>query len=256
MRVSYQHHENNFTSESAYPLTIYFTSPLLLHANPTHALHAASKQYVDTVLSYGLDTNNITTGLVPTASLPSFHGDVKNEIGSPEFLLQPTNITPGTYTKIITNTKGLIVGTGNIALEDIPVLNWNKIDSNKPTTLSGYGITDGISLNGDTLPGTLKYSGPHLENLNPLTRKSLTELTSTLLDTNEPIGVIVERTKSTGVTGFLRCNGGVVTTAMYGNLFAVIGDQYNAVPGSVPGSFTLPDMSALESQGKYFFIRF
>lgn len=47
---------------------------------------------------------------------------------------------------------------------DIPNLSWNKITSDKPTTLSGYGITDGVSssaLNdyvlkaGDTMTGTL-----------------------------------------------------------------------------------------------------
>lgn len=47
---------------------------------------------------------------------------------------------------------------------DIPSLSWNKITSDKPTTLSGYGITDAVSssaLNdyvlkaGDTMTGTL-----------------------------------------------------------------------------------------------------
>jgi hypothetical protein len=34
---------------------------------------------------------------------------------------------------------------GLLEENDIPDLSWNRITSDKPTTLSGYGITDGIS---------------------------------------------------------------------------------------------------------------
>lgn len=54
----------------------------------------------------------------------------------------PNIITAGTATKVTFNSKGLITGAGSLTANDIPNLNWNKITSGLPTTLSGYGITD------------------------------------------------------------------------------------------------------------------
>ena len=51
-------------------------------------------------------------------------------------------ITAGTNAKITYDTNGLITGGASLAASDIPDLSWTKITSDKPTTLSGYGITD------------------------------------------------------------------------------------------------------------------
>ncbi|MGH8348141.1 MAG: gp53-like domain-containing protein [Pseudomonas sp.] len=55
----------------------------------------------------------------------------------------------GTYGKVTVNAKGLVTSGGNLAAADIPVLDWSKITTGKPTTLGGYGITDAQPLDSD-----------------------------------------------------------------------------------------------------------
>lgn len=57
--------------------------------------------------------------------------------------LANSGVTAGTYSKVTVDAKGRVTaGTTQIA-SDIPNLDWSKITSGKPTTLGGYGITDG-----------------------------------------------------------------------------------------------------------------
>ncbi len=60
-------------------------------------------------------------------------------------------VTAGTGIKITYNAKGLITGSSGLTASDIPNLDWSKITSGKPTTLSGYGILDGLTL-GSVIP--------------------------------------------------------------------------------------------------------
>ncbi|MDT4857911.1 hypothetical protein FQZ97_923560 [compost metagenome] len=51
------------------------------------------------------------------------------------------------------NAKGLVTGGGALLAADIPILDWSKIGGGKPTTLAGYGITDGAPLNSPVFTG-------------------------------------------------------------------------------------------------------
>lgn len=53
--------------------------------------------------------------------------------------------TAGTYTKVTTDAYGRVTAGAALAASDIPALSWSKITSGKPTTLAGYGITDGVN---------------------------------------------------------------------------------------------------------------
>lgn len=53
------------------------------------------------------------------------------------------SITGATKCKITYDSKGLVTSGANLAASDIPNLAWSKITSGKPTTIAGYGITDG-----------------------------------------------------------------------------------------------------------------
>lgn len=64
--------------------------------------------------------------------------------------IQPTGIANGTYTKLTVGTDGRAYAGTTLSASDIPSLDWSKITSGKPTTLSGYGITDAAS---STQPG-------------------------------------------------------------------------------------------------------
>ena len=57
--------------------------------------------------------------------------------------------TAGTYYNVTTDAQGRVTsGAASLVAADIPNLDWTKITSGKPTTLSGYGITDGVFING------------------------------------------------------------------------------------------------------------
>jgi hypothetical protein len=49
-----------------------------------------------------------------------------------------------TYTKVVVDTYGRVIKATTLVAADIPSLSWNKITTDKPTTLAGYGITDGV----------------------------------------------------------------------------------------------------------------
>ena len=57
-------------------------------------------------------------------------------------------VFPSTGTKITYDSKGLVTGSTALSASDIPSLDWDKITTGKPTTLAGYGITDGITSGG------------------------------------------------------------------------------------------------------------
>jgi|GEM_PF-407413 len=58
--------------------------------------------------------------------------------------------TAGTYTKVTTDAQGRVTSGTTLSATDIPALDWSKITTGKPTTLSGYGITDAIQNAGAT----------------------------------------------------------------------------------------------------------
>lgn len=98
------------------------TGELILSSNPTNALGAVPKQYVDnrTITIAGDVTGSGTTSI--SVSLP--------QIG-----------TAGTYSKITTDSKGRVISGSPLSETDIPSLSWSKLTST-PTSIGGYGITD------------------------------------------------------------------------------------------------------------------
>lgn len=66
--------------------------------------------------------------------------------------LATSGVTAGAYTKVTVDAYGRVTSGSTLSASDIPNLDWSKITSGKPTTLEGYGITDGVNsivLNGD-----------------------------------------------------------------------------------------------------------
>ncbi|MEA5670206.1 phage tail protein [Pseudomonas sp. MH2] len=59
-------------------------------------------------------------------------------------VMSDNGIKAGTYTKVQVNRKGMVEWGGDLTAADIPSLDWSKINSGKPTTLDGYGITDAL----------------------------------------------------------------------------------------------------------------
>ncbi|MDG0815495.1 tail fiber domain-containing protein [Bdellovibrio svalbardensis] len=93
------------------------------------------------------------SGAIPAANLPAFTGgDVTSSAGSVVLNLAAVG-TAGTYYKVTTDSKGRVTsGSASLVAADIPGLDWSKIISGKPTTLSGYGITDSLVSNAGGTP--------------------------------------------------------------------------------------------------------
>ena len=72
----------------------------------------------------------------------SFDGSTNISIST---TLADIGVSAGTFSKLTVNSKGLVTAGSSLAASDIPVLDWSKISSGKPTTLSGYGITDAVN---------------------------------------------------------------------------------------------------------------
>lgn len=71
-------------------------------------------------------------------------------------------ITGATHTKITYDSKGLVTAGVDLSASDIPSLDWSKITSGIPTTISGYGITDAYTktqVDAKTWDWTTKITG-------------------------------------------------------------------------------------------------
>lgn len=90
-------------------------------------------------------------------SAPTLAGDVSGPVGT-----NTVDKIKGTSV----NTTALADGhflrfdsgawiNGALVAADVPALDWGKITTGKPTNLAGYGITDAVSKNGDTMAGAL-----------------------------------------------------------------------------------------------------
>lgn len=105
--------------------------------------------------------NADTASKLQIARSVTLSGDVSAESvfdGSDDLELTvtlPTISTSGTYTKVTINAKGQVTAGSALVAGDIPNLDWSKITTGIPTTLTGYGITDALPLSGGTLSGPL-----------------------------------------------------------------------------------------------------
>lgn len=69
-----------------------------------------------------------------------------------------TGVVAGSYAKVTVDAKGRVTAGGSLAAADIPVLDWSKLTTGKPTTMAGYGITDYLQL-GATAGAALAAAG-------------------------------------------------------------------------------------------------
>ena len=206
--------------------SLQLTTPLILSGDPTQPRHASTKQYVDSVLGHP-NAMGFTSGTIPVSMLPALTGVVTSSAGSNVLTLNNSGVTPGTYTKVSVSSSGRISAGTSASEDDIQSVDWSRITSGKPTTLAGYGITDVLPTSGGTITGSLKLTQTPSDNLHLVTKAYVDSalLTgATVLAT----GDIIRKPTSVTPTGFLRLNGGLVSKTTYADLYAKVGDVFNA----------------------------
>lgn len=210
------------------PLEVQFTGPLILASNPVDPTDISTKEYVDNRF-LSLSVDDLKTGILPAGRLPAFTGDVTNVAGSNIFSLKNNITEGGTYKKVTVDSKGRVIHGTTITSEDIPPLSWGKVVKNKPNTLAGYGITDGVKVTGDTITGTLKSTAVATLDMHAVTKGYIDQKSQTSAGSVD-VGIILEYPSVVTPAGYLRCNGGEVSKTTYAALYAVIGDSMSTKP--------------------------
>jgi phage-related tail fiber protein len=62
--------------------------------------------------------------------------------GTGSYTHPDSGVTAGTYTKVTVNAQGHVTVGSALSASDVPAIDWAKITSGTPTSISGYGITD------------------------------------------------------------------------------------------------------------------
>lgn len=137
--------------------------------------------------TWSLDTNTYLTG---NQSI-TLSGDVVTASGTTAITvtLANTAVTAGTYnnsatavTPFTVDAKGRITGTGS-PVTITPA--WSSITS-KPTTLSGFGITDALALSGGTMTGAITLSADPTQAMHAAT-KQYVDATAQGLDVKQSV---------------------------------------------------------------------
>lgn len=204
--------------------------PLKLLGVSTENLHAVNKEYVDNKVN-NLDASKIVSGFMPVARMPALTGDFISLSGTGVISLKNSGVTPGTYTKVTVNAGGLVTNGGALIESDIPNLGWEKITSGKPTTLTGYGITDAASKTVGVVNGNITLAADPVDPDDVATKRYV-DLNSSN-GVSFAVGDVISYESEVTPNGFLRANGGEVSKTTYAALYALIGDSFADVTASI-----------------------
>lgn len=191
---------------------------------PLGDMDAVNKQYVDDAAN-NMTTTNIV-GIFQSERLPAFTGTDISSAGGGVFTLKTSGVTPGAYGKVSVNSKGLVTSGGALIASDIPTLSWNKL-TNTPTTLAGYGITGVVSVNDSVMTGPLSITPAPTSPLHLANKQYVDSKVGNSAESAFSTGDIVYKSYTGTVTGYLRCNGGLISKINYADLYSVVGDIYN-----------------------------
>ena len=209
------------------------TGPLLLSGTVNLPAEAVHKQYVDNAAS-NIPATSVTTGTLAASRLPALSGDVVSSVGSSVVSLNTTGVVAGDYAKVTVSLDGRVTAGGSLAESDLPSFSWNKVTSDKPTTLAGYGITDALKAGTGTVTGFLTLAASPTTG-NELATKEYTDTTLGGLS-NVATGDIVTRTTPDTPIGFLRLNGSELSKSTFNALYSVIGDRFSYIYNTPAGS--------------------
>lgn len=176
-----------------------------------------------------------TLGIVQKERIPAFTGDLIKPESNNSTVIVNSIVSPGTYTKVTVNTKGIIITGSSLVEGDIPNIPWNKLKDIQNKSLSDYGILDALSLSGGQMSGPLKVaiSNEPDDLLNKQTMDEINAITGFMP------GAMVLKLGDKQVPHWLRCNGGEVLKTSYADLYNAIGDSFSV---SYSPGFGLPHL--------------
>lgn len=223
--------------DSSSAVTIGDRTFAVLHTrrDPVTADEISNKSYVDNKYSL-ISGDSFTQGTLHRNRTPAFSGDVFKSMGGDTLQLNTGSAvgTDSMHCAANVDARGLLMSTSAITPADIPNFHWSKVSVNKPTTLSGWGVTDALPVTGGTVNGPvhLNVSGG-ADFSNPLTainKQKLTEQATAMVNTYATYrtGALRKKYGSASMPGFLRCNGASVSKTDYAALYSVLGDVYSS----------------------------
>lgn len=230
--MKYQTYDNGGSIEGLVSISgMNLTGFLSLRGDPVSPLEAATRQYVLTKAT-AIKASSIVSGVFSKGRMPSFFGAVATVQGNTLMTIQTSGVIAGTYTKVTVNSAGQVVSGSNLLVSDIPPVSWSKITTGKPTTLNGYGITDGVNRNSAVLTLPLILNIAPVDDTDTVS-KLYVDQKGTVEDIYN-VGDLVKGEYATPPAGFLRCNGAEVSKSAYPYLYQLIGDKFGAdlIPGS------------------------
>ena len=222
-----------------------------------------TQSWVDQQLEAYVTINQFTSELNDKVDKEDGKGLSSNDF-TDELLAKLNGITAGaqgTFTKVTTNGYGQVISGTTLSAADIPGLDWSKIISGKPTTLAGYGITDGVnavsvtgtgnavttaSISGHTLTLTKALSFALITGTNAtgtwpisITGNAATANKWTTARTITLAGSVIG---STSIDG----SGNVTITTTYttDNISALDGRYVNVTGDTMTGNLILPTLQA------------
>lgn len=201
------------------------TDFLNLVRGPINEFDASSKEYVDRLFN-NLSVASITEGDISPSQMPTLSGDVFTDGTTLESSLKPI-INAGTYFFPTVNSKGLIISGGNISPVDLPNLDWSIVESGHPTDVIGYGIKDAITVTGGDINVNITLSGPPTQENHAVTKTYADNKSATATAGGVDAGDIMLKAVGTTPTGYLMCNGAMVSKTTYPLLYASLLEAYD-----------------------------
>lgn len=201
------------------------TDFIQLITDPTVAADAATKRYVDGLFE-NLNASAITVGTITPTTLPAASGSLVSNVGTNQFTLRPI-VNAGAYTNVSVNEQGLVTGGSSLQASDIPNMPWTVFTTDLPTTPQGYGINDAISDQGGLINVNITLNGAPTLATHAATKAYTDTAASSAGGAGLVAGDIMLKLTLTTPSGFLRCNGALVSKTTYANLYAATIDTLN-----------------------------
>lgn len=209
------------------------------------------KEYADAAFT-NIPLTKLTGTLNYSAIYEGITGDLVGLSGGNIKL--KTIISPMTVFSPVVNSKGLVVSGSAFNINTLPDIPYSKL-YNKPITAGGYGITDALLTTGGTVTGNITLPTP-TEGNHAGIKSHIDDFIDDITTGSLPIGALKRRCiKLATPTGYLQCNGGILSRAMYPALFGVIGTKYDTANTDVT-KFSLPNLLSTENGYDGYYIKY